>query len=50
MLAGQSVCLYGLGNTAKSIAHRLKAFGVRLIGITRRVDAGKSAELGLDAC
>ena len=31
MLAGRTVCLYGLGATARSLARRLPALGVRLI-------------------
>jgi len=33
MLAGRTVCLYGLGAT---IARRIRAFDVRLMGIARR--------------
>ena len=32
MLAGRSVCLYGLGAIALALARRLASFGVRLIG------------------
>jgi phosphoglycerate dehydrogenase-like enzyme len=49
MLAGRTVCLYGLGSIARATANRLRAFGVRLIGITREVREGKAAEFGLDA-
>ncbi len=30
MLAGRTVCLYGLGATARALAHRLRPMGVRL--------------------
>jgi phosphoglycerate dehydrogenase-like enzyme len=49
-LAGRTVCLYGLGATAHALARRLRAFDVRLIGITRRPDAVRAAEFGLDTC
>lgn len=32
-LAGKTVCIYGTGNIGKQIAVRLKAFGVRIIGV-----------------
>lgn len=50
MLAGRTVCLYGLGSIARAIAQRLRPFGVTLIGITRDPHAEKVAELRLDAC
>jgi phosphoglycerate dehydrogenase-like enzyme len=50
MLAGNTVCLYGLGNVALALARRLRPFGVRLLGITRDPRAGKVAAFGLDAC
>jgi phosphoglycerate dehydrogenase-like enzyme len=50
MLASQTVCLYGLGAIAKAVAKRLRAFDVRLVGITRDPRAAKIAEFGLDAC
>ncbi len=50
MLAGCTVCLYGLGAIAKALAPRLRAFDIRLIGITRDPRAVKVAEFGLDAC
>ncbi len=49
-LAGRTVCLYGLGSTARALAPRLHALGVRLIGITRRPDPAKTAEFVLDEC
>ena len=49
-LAGRTVCLYGLGATARALAPRLHAFGVRLIGITRRPGTAKTQEFGLDQC
>lgn len=50
MLAGRTVCLYGLGAIAKALARRLRGFDVRLVGITRDPHAAKVAEFGLDAC
>jgi phosphoglycerate dehydrogenase-like enzyme len=50
MLAGRTVCLYGLGSIALATAQRLRPFGVRLIGITRDPQAGKIAELKLETC
>jgi len=38
MFASRTVCLYGLGSIAKALARRLPAFGVRLVGITRKSD------------
>jgi phosphoglycerate dehydrogenase-like enzyme len=50
ILAGRTVCLYGLGSTALSLARRLRAFDVRLLGITRDPAATKVASFKLDAC
>ncbi len=50
MLAGQTVCLYGLGAIARATAQRLWNFNVRLIGISREPTAQKIAELQLEAC
>ncbi len=50
MLASLTVCLYGLGAIAKALARRLRAFDVRLVGITRDPHAPKVAEFRLDAC
>lgn len=50
MLGGRTVCLYGLGATALSLATRLRGFGVHLVGITRNPDAAKVAAFGLDRC
>ncbi len=50
MLAGRTVCLWGLGSIAQATAQRMRAFGVRLIGITRERKAEKAASLGLEAC
>jgi phosphoglycerate dehydrogenase-like enzyme len=50
MLAGLTVCLYGLGAIARGLARRLRPFGVRLVGITRDSGAAKAVEWGLDAC
>jgi phosphoglycerate dehydrogenase-like enzyme len=49
MLASRTVCLYGLGATAKALARRLRAFNVRLVGITRDASDPKVAEFNLDA-
>ena len=49
MLAGRTVTLYGLGAIARALAGRLRAFGVRLVGITRDPAAPKVRELALDA-
>jgi phosphoglycerate dehydrogenase-like enzyme len=49
MLAGRTVTLWGLGAIAQSLARRLRAFAVRLLGITRDPAAAKVRELGLDA-
>lgn len=49
-LAGCTVCLYGLGATARALSVRLHAFGARLIGITRQPGTAKTAEFLLDAC
>jgi phosphoglycerate dehydrogenase-like enzyme len=50
MLGGRTVCLYGLGATARALASRLRAFNVRLVGITRDPSHPKVAEFGLDKC
>jgi phosphoglycerate dehydrogenase-like enzyme len=50
MLAGRTVCLYGLGATARALARRLRVFGVRLIGITREQVAEKKEEFQLHDC
>jgi len=50
VLAGRTVCLYGLGAIALPLAKRLKAFGVRLIGVTRDPSAPKVDEFKLDRC
>jgi phosphoglycerate dehydrogenase-like enzyme len=50
MLAGRTVCLYGLGSIAHAIAQRLRPFGVRLIGITRDPHAEKVGRYELEAC
>jgi phosphoglycerate dehydrogenase-like enzyme len=49
-LAGQSVCLYGLGSIASALAKRLAGFGVRLLGITRDISSPKVAGFRLDRC
>jgi phosphoglycerate dehydrogenase-like enzyme len=50
MLAGLTVCLYGLGAIARGLVERLRPFGVRLVGVTRDPHAAKVREFGLDAC
>jgi phosphoglycerate dehydrogenase-like enzyme len=50
MLAGRTVCLWGLGAIAEAVAWRLHAFNVRLLGVTRDPSAPKVASFGLDAC
>jgi phosphoglycerate dehydrogenase-like enzyme len=50
MLAGRTVCLWGLGATALSLSHRLRALGVTLLGLTRDPHDPKVAAYGLDAC
>lgn len=50
MLAGRTVCLYGLGSIARALADRLRPFGVRLVGITRDAKAPKAADFKLDEC
>ena len=50
MLAGSTVCLWGLGATALSLARRLHALDVKLIGITRDPAAAKVTAFSLDAC
>ncbi|HET7208087.1 MAG TPA: 2-hydroxyacid dehydrogenase [Terriglobales bacterium] len=50
MLAGRALCFWGLGQTALSLARRLRALDVKLLGITRDPRAKKVAEFGLDAC
>jgi len=50
MLAGRTVCLYGLGATAMALARRLRPMGVRLIAITRDLAAPKVTEFALDEC
>jgi phosphoglycerate dehydrogenase-like enzyme len=50
MLAGRTVCLYGLGAIARGLAQRLRPFHVRLVGVTRDPNAPKVAEFGLDEC
>lgn len=47
-LAGCTVCLYGLGATARALAKRLQPFGARLIGVTREPSAAKTVEFSLE--
>lgn len=50
MLAGRTVCLWGLGATATALARRLRAFDVTLLGVTRDPSAHKVRTFDLDAC
>jgi phosphoglycerate dehydrogenase-like enzyme len=50
MLAGRTVCLYGLGAIALPLARRLQVFGVRLIGITSNPSSPKVADFNLEQC
>jgi phosphoglycerate dehydrogenase-like enzyme len=50
ILAGRTVCLYGLGAIAMPLAKRLRAFDVNLIGISRQVSAEKTADFHLSEC
>ena len=50
MLAGRTVCLWGLGATALALSGRLRALGVRLLGISRHASSAKAAAFGLSAC
>jgi len=50
LLAGCTVCLYGLGAIALPLAKRLQGFDVKLIGISRDPKASKVAEFGLTCC
>jgi phosphoglycerate dehydrogenase-like enzyme len=50
VLAGKTVCLYGLGAIARPLASRLRAFEARLIGISRDPGARKEEEFGLARC
>ncbi|SDF01259.1 2-hydroxyacid dehydrogenase [Terriglobus roseus] len=47
MLAGRTVCLYGLGAIALPLAKMLQAFDVNLIGISRQVSEEKSRRFHL---
>ena len=49
-LAGRTVCVYGLGATARALASRLQPLKVRLIGITRDPNAAKTLGFALDEC
>jgi phosphoglycerate dehydrogenase-like enzyme len=50
VLAGRTVCLYGLGAIALPLAKRLQSFDVRLVGISRDPAATKTAKFGLERC
>jgi phosphoglycerate dehydrogenase-like enzyme len=47
MLAGRTVCLYGLGAIALPLAKMLRAFDVNLIGISRQVSEEKTRRFHL---
>ena len=50
VLAGRTVCLYGLGAIALPLSKRLQTFGVRLIGVTRDPLSEKVSNFSLDQC
>jgi len=50
VLAGRTVCLYGLGAIALPLAKRLQTFGVRLIGVSRDPRSEKVSDFALDRC
>jgi phosphoglycerate dehydrogenase-like enzyme len=49
-LFGRTVCLYGLGGIAASLARRLRPLGARIVGLTRDPKAPKVAAFNLDEC
>src|SRR5665213_3892706 len=49
-LTGRTVCIAGLGAVGRALAARLAPFGARLIGLTRRPDASRTAAAGLAVC
>ncbi len=49
-LAGRTICLYGLGSVARSIATRIRSFDVRLLGLTRTPSPAKVSQFHLDRC
>jgi phosphoglycerate dehydrogenase-like enzyme len=49
-LSGRTVCLYGLGAVALAVSKLMRAFGVRLIGLTRDPEAAKVNKYGLHQC
>lgn len=50
VLAGRTLCLYGLGAIALPLGKRLQPFGVRLIGVTRDPLSEKVSDYALDHC
>jgi len=50
MVAGRTVCLWGLGATALALARRLRALNAKILGLTRDPKAPKVATFGLDRC
>src|SRR4029077_7595397 len=50
MLAGRTVCLWGLGATALALTRRLRALNATILGLTRDPKAPKVATFGLDGC
>ena len=50
MLSGCTVCLCGLGATARALARRLRALDARVLGLTRDPRAAKVAAFELDGC
>jgi phosphoglycerate dehydrogenase-like enzyme len=49
-LAGRRVCVYGLGAVALPLCKRLKAFDVKLIGLSRNPNDAKVAAYELEKC
>ena len=49
-IASCTACVFGLGAVALPLARLLKAFGVRLVGLTRDPSAAKIADYRLDDC
>ena len=50
MLAGRTVCPWGLGATAPALSGRLRALGARLLGISRHASSANAAAFGLSVC
>lgn len=48
MLSGKTVAIIGLGGIGRALVHRLKPFGVRLIGLKQEQPDETCKELGMD--